>query len=44
MRVPFALNVRVADRPARSVDAFPTILELLGKEPPDGIDGRSLLT
>jgi arylsulfatase A-like enzyme len=44
MRVPFALNVPVADRHARSVDAFPTILDLLGKETPAGIDGRSLLT
>jgi hypothetical protein len=44
MRVPFALNVPVADRHARSVDAFPTILDLLGKETPAGIDGRSLLS
>jgi hypothetical protein len=44
MRVPFAVNVKTVDRPPRSVDAFPTILELLGRRPPAGIDGRSLIT
>jgi arylsulfatase A-like enzyme len=43
MRVPFAVNAPVADRPLRSVDAFPTILELLGRQAPGGIDGRSLV-
>jgi hypothetical protein len=43
MRVPFALNHPIADRPPRSVDAFPTILELLGRHVPSGIDGMTLL-
>jgi hypothetical protein len=43
MRVPFTVNVKTVARPPRSVDAFPTILELLGRETPAGIDGRSLL-
>lgn len=43
MRVPFAISVPTVARPPRSVDAFPTILELMGREPPAGIDGRSLL-
>jgi predicted AlkP superfamily pyrophosphatase or phosphodiesterase len=44
MLVPFALNHPMVDRPPRSVDAFPTILELLGlgHRVPDGIDGTSL--
>ncbi len=46
MAVPFVTNHPVADltRVPRSVDAFPTILELLGREVPAGIDGRSLLS
>jgi len=44
MRVPFALSHRFEDRPVRSVDAFPTILELLGEAPREGIDGRSLVS
>ena len=44
MRVPFALNAPTISRPTRSVDAFPTILELLGRQVPAGIDGRSLLS
>jgi hypothetical protein len=44
MKVPFAVNAAVVDRPPRSVDVFPTILELLGMEVPPGIDGRSLLS
>jgi hypothetical protein len=43
MRVPFAVNAPVVDRPPRSVDAFPTILELLGKQAPAGIDGTTLV-
>lgn len=43
MRVPFAISVPTVSRPARSVDAFPTILELMGRQPPADIDGRSLL-
>ena len=46
MRVPFLMNHRMADstRVPRSVDAFPTILELLGRSVPSGIDGRSLVS
>jgi hypothetical protein len=43
MRVPFAINVPTTARPPRSVDTFPTILELMGRSVPAGIDGRSLL-
>lgn len=43
MRVPFAVNAPTVTRTARSVDAFPTILELLGREAPAGIDGKTLL-
>ncbi|MDB4971028.1 MAG: hypothetical protein JWN44_6717 [Myxococcales bacterium] len=43
MRVPFAVNVPTVSRPARSVDAFPTILDSLGMQTPAGIDGRTLL-
>ena len=43
MRVPFCVNAPTVERTPRSVDAFPTILELLGKPTPGGIDGRSLL-
>jgi hypothetical protein len=45
MAVPFVTNHPVADttRTPRSVDAFPTILELLGRPVPAGVDGRSLL-
>jgi len=28
--------------PARTVDVFPTVLSLLGEQPPDAIDGRAL--
>jgi hypothetical protein len=43
MTVPFAVNHPIAERPVRSVDAFPTILELLGRHVPSGIDGQTLL-
>jgi arylsulfatase A-like enzyme len=43
MHVPFALNHPFAQGAVRSVDAFPTILKLLGEEIPTGIDGRSLV-
>jgi hypothetical protein len=43
MTVPFAINTPTEDRPLRSVDTFPTILELLGHTPPAGVDGTSLL-
>jgi hypothetical protein len=46
MAVPFVTNHPVADasRTPRSVDAFPTILELLGRPVPAGVDGRSLIS
>jgi len=43
MLVPFAVNHPIADRTPRSVDAFPTILELLGRSAPVGVDGVTLL-
>ncbi len=42
MTVPFAINHPIVDRVPRSVDAFPTILDLLGRSVPSGIDGVSL--
>ncbi len=44
MKIPFVSNVRLPDGPVRSVDVFPTVLELLGRDVPDGIDGKSLLS
>lgn len=43
MTVPFVMNHPITDAPARSVDAFPTILELLGRPVPAGVDGRTLV-
>jgi hypothetical protein len=43
MMVPFAISHPIGPRPPRSVDAFPTILQLLGREVPSGIDGCSRL-
>jgi arylsulfatase A-like enzyme len=43
MRVPFALSHPFSADAVRTVDAFPTILELLGERPPGAIDGRSLV-
>ena len=45
MAVPFLINHPVEDRARvpRSVDAFPTILQLLGRPSPAGVDGRSLV-
>jgi hypothetical protein len=42
MTVPFVVNHPIADRTPRSVDAFPTILSLLGREVPTGLDGVNL--
>jgi arylsulfatase A-like enzyme len=42
MTVPFAVNHPIAERPVRSVDAFPTILSLLGRPVPSGLDGVNL--
>lgn len=44
MKIPFLCNVPINRRTAlRSVDVFPTILQLMGKEIPPTIDGRSLI-
>jgi hypothetical protein len=43
MMVPFAINHPTADRPTRSVDVFPTILSLLGRPVPTGLDGVNLV-
>lgn len=43
MRVPLLMNQKISLPHARSVDVFPTILKLLGKEIPQGIDGRCLV-
>lgn len=43
MRVPFGMSHPFQTEAVRSVDACPTILELLGEAPPAGIDGISLL-
>jgi hypothetical protein len=44
MTVPFAINHPTVDRPPRSVDVFPTILDLLGRSAPTNIDGVGLST
>jgi predicted AlkP superfamily pyrophosphatase or phosphodiesterase len=44
MAVPFAANCRLAAGTPRSVDAFPTILHLLGRAVPAGLDGRNLVS
>ncbi len=41
MRVPVVTNVRLQEGPLRSVDIFPTVLELLGRPVPSNIDGIS---
>ena len=43
MWIPFLMNYRLDKRCYRSVDVFPTILKLLGKEIPEEIDGKSLV-
>lgn len=45
MKIPFLMNYRLPEfhRPIRSVDVFPTILGLMGKEVPIGIDGQALI-
>lgn len=45
MLIPLLTNhpLQLAGRRVRSVDLFPTIIKLLGKVTPDGIDGRSLV-
>lgn len=41
---PDPLRPGIDDRPARHIDLVPTLLELLGVEPPPGLPGRSLLS
>jgi arylsulfatase A-like enzyme len=42
-RAPFAnLRGRHVDDPTRSIDLMPTVLDLLGINPPAGVEGRSL--
>ena len=41
MAIPLCTNLPLPDRPLRSVDVFPTILEALNIEVPEGIDGQS---
>lgn len=43
MKVPFAINHPTIDRTTRSVDVFPTILHLLGREVPANLDGVNLI-
>ena len=43
MRVPGRFAGTVVDQPVGSVDIVPTLVELLGLELPDGVQGRSLL-
>lgn len=43
MAIPFFCNVPLPSTPARSSDVFPTLLKLMGKEIPEGIDGVSLI-
>ncbi|MFH0799894.1 MAG: alkaline phosphatase family protein [Pseudomonadota bacterium] len=39
MRVPLITNLKLADRPARTADVFPTVLKFLGCDIPGHIDG-----
>ncbi len=43
MFIPFLMNAPVSRDKNRSVDVFPTILSLMGKEIPNGLDGVSLV-
>ncbi len=43
MRVPLAFSHPVRSGPARTVDVFPTILQLMGRQIPDRIDGQTLV-
>lgn len=43
MQVPLVTNARLPEGPVRSVDVFPTVLKLLGREIPQDIDGKSLI-
>ncbi len=41
--VPVMLNTKIQNRPSRTVDIYPTILEHMGMETPKDTDGSSLL-
>jgi len=44
MIVPLAINAKISRRDhIRTVDVFPSILELLGKDIPDNLDGKSFV-
>ncbi len=43
MLVPLAISTKVKVSHARTVDVYPTILKLLGKEVPQGIDGEGIV-
>lgn len=43
MRVPILCTERFIDRPARTVDVFPTVLKMLGEDLPGYIDGIPLI-
>lgn len=40
MRIPLLMNYRICEKYVRSVDIFPTVLKLMGRKIPEGIDGR----
>ncbi|EKD41758.1 MAG: hypothetical protein ACD_73C00544G0001, partial [uncultured bacterium] len=44
MKIPFIMNYPINRNIIRSVDVFPTILKLTGKQIPAGIDGVSLVS
>jgi len=43
MLIPFFANTPLAPGPVRSVDVFPTLLKLMGRNSPAGIDGVPLI-
>ena len=43
MKIPLLMNHPINNDMIRSVDIFPTMLKLVGKEIPEGIDGRCLV-
>lgn len=43
MLIPFYSNAAIPSGPTRSVNVFPTVLKLMGREVPDNIDGISLV-
>ena len=43
MHIPFYANVPISSEIVRSCDVYPTILKLMGREIPEGIDGVSLV-